>query len=368
MKLRVGIIFGGKSGEHEVSLQSAKNIYDALDRDRFEPVLIGVDKEGIWHLGRDASFILNASNPKLIALNTREPAVVPVESPGRPPVLKDPENGSVQGSIDVFFPVIHGTFGEDGSLQGFLRLLDAPYVGAGVLGSAVGMDKDVMKRLMKDAGLPVPAFQVVRRRDREAWNAAQAVRELDLPLFVKPCNLGSSVGISKVHTEKELKPAVEAAFSYDTKVILEEAVRGREIECAVLGNDSPKASLCGEVIPTGHEFYSYDSKYVDEHGAILKSPADLDPATMDRIRSLAVRVFQVMECEGMARVDFFLEPGGRIVVNEINTLPGFTRISMYPRLWEASGLPYRDLLTRLVQLAVERHDRESGLKRHMEFS
>jgi len=364
MKTRVGIIFGGKSGEHEVSIQSAKSIYEALDRQKYEPVLLGVDKQGVWHLGADASFILNASNPTLIALNAAAPAVVPVEEPGgRALALKDPDTGLVRGRVEVFFPIVHGTFGEDGSLQGLLRLLDAPFVGASVLGSAVGMDKDVMKRLLRDAGLPVPRFVAVRSADEDP---EAIVRELGLPLFVKPANLGSSVGISKVKRADDLREALAFALKFDRKAVVEEAVAGREIEVAVLGNDRPEASVCGEIVPQ-HEFYSYEAKYIDEHGALLRIPAPLEPEVSDRIRALAVRAFQVLECEGMGRVDFFLRPDGQALVNEINTLPGFTKISMYPKLWEATGVPYGELLDRLIALARERHGQEGALKRSAEF-
>ncbi len=363
LKRRVGIIFGGKSGEHEVSLQSAKSVYEALDREKYEPLLIGVDKAGVWHLGADASFILNVSNPKLIALNASAPAVVPVEAPGSALSLKDPESGLVRQSVDVFFPLMHGTFGEDGSLQGLLRLLNAPFVGASVLGSSVGMDKDVMKRLLREAGLPVPEFRVVRSPGDDL---AAAVRDLGLPLFVKPCNLGSSVGITKVKRLEEVAPAVERALRFDRKAILEQGIAGREIEVAVLGNEEPRASVCGEIVPR-HEFYSYEAKYIDEDGALLKIPAEIPAWQSDKIRDLAVAAFRALECEGMGRVDFFLKPDGGALVNEINTLPGFTRISMYPKLWEASGLPYPKLLDRLIELALERHAREGALLRSAEF-
>jgi D-alanine-D-alanine ligase len=363
MKRKVGIIFGGKSGEHEVSIQSAKNIYEALDRAKYDVILLGVDKAGRWRLGSDASFILNASDPRLIALNSTAPAVVPVEDTGRNALtLKDPETGSVRDRVDVFFPIMHGTYGEDGSLQGFLRLLNAPFVGAGVLGSAVGMDKDVMKRLLRDAGLPVPDFKVVRAGDAGQADLDEIIAALGLPVFVKPCNLGSSVGITKVKRAGDLPSALAEAFKYDSKAIVERAIVGREIECAVLGNEKPEASVCGEIAPK-HEFYSYEAKYVDENGAALFIPAELPPETSDTIRSLAVAAFKVLECSGMARVDFFLEENGEALINEINTLPGFTRISMYPKLWEASGLSYTALLDRLIGLAFESHERESALRR-----
>lgn len=363
MRTRVGIVFGGKSGEHEVSLQSARSIYAALDKEKYEPVLLGVDKEGIWHLGADASFFLNASDPKLIALNVAAPAVVPAVGRSEAGfVLKDPDSGIVRGRVDVFFPIIHGTYGEDGSLQGLLRLLDAPFVGASVLGSAVGMDKDVMKRLLRAAGLPTARFVVLRSAD---GNLAGATRDLGFPMFVKPANLGSSVGITKVTRANDLEPAVLHALKFDRKVLVEEAVPGREVEVAVLGNDNPLPSVCGEIVPQ-QEFYSYRAKYLDEHGALLRIPAPLAPELSERIRAMAVEAFRVLECEGMARVDFFVRPDLEPVVNEINTLPGFTRISMYPKLWEATGLPYAQLLDRLIDLAIERHRRESALQRSMD--
>jgi D-alanine-D-alanine ligase len=364
MRTRVAIVFGGRSGEHEVSLQSAKSIYEALDRERYEPVLIGIDKQGVWRLGSDASFILNAHSPKQIALDAAAPAVVPVEDAGaRSIVLKDGRTGLVRERVDVFFPIIHGTLGEDGSLQGFLRLLEAPFVGASVLGSAVGMDKDVMKRLLREANLPTARFVVLRSPDLDT---GAIVRELGLPVFVKPANLGSSVGITKVTDSAELAGAVRYALRFDRKALVEEYVAGREIEVAVLGNDRPEASICGEIVPH-HAFYTYEAKYIDEHGAELRIPAPIDEAASGRMRALAVRAFQVLECEGMARVDFFLRPDGQPVINEINTLPGFTRISMYPKLWEATGVSYPALLDRLVRLALERHGRERALERTVEL-
>jgi D-alanine-D-alanine ligase len=363
MKLRVGIIFGGKSAEHEVSIQSAKSIFEALDRQKYDPLLIGVDKLGAWHLGGSADFILNASDPRLIALNATAPEVVPVERPGESLALLSPKDGRALESVDVFFPIIHGTFGEDGSLQGLLRLLNMPYVGADVLGSAVGMDKGVMKRLLREAGLPIPRFFEVRARELAELDPAGAVAAVGgFPVFVKPCNLGSSVGIRKVKRPEDLIPALKDAFRYDRKALVEEAVSGREIECAVLGNDTPEASICGEIVPT-HEFYDYEAKYIDEHGATLNIPADLDAHTSRRVRALAVDTFRALECAGMGRVDFFLKPDGQVLINEINTLPGFTKISMYPKLWAASGIPYPDLLDRLIGLAVERHHQENVLER-----
>lgn len=360
-KIRIGLIFGGRSGEHEVSLQSAKSIYEALDKDRYEPVLIGVDKDGVWHVGEASVFLLNAENPKLIALNRGCPPVVPALV-GRDRSLVEVGSGRSLGRIDVVFPIIHGTYGEDGSLQGLLRMMNVPYVGADVLGSAIGMDKDVMKRLLRDAGIPVARWVALRARDRTRALYDDAAERFGFPLFVKPANLGSSVGISKVYSIEDLSSAVDTALRYDRKVLIEEFVKGREIECSVLGNDDPVASLPGEILPK-HDFYSYDAKYIDENGAVLQIPANLDQQLVKRIQAAAVHAFKALECSGMARVDFFLRDNGDLVVNEINTLPGFTRISMYPKLWEVSGIPYSELLGRLIDLAIERHTRECELDR-----
>ena len=347
-KLNVGILFGGKSAEHEVSLQSAKNIFDALDRDAYNPVLIGIDKSGALLLNDPARFLLNADDPRRISLNgeSDRAALLP-KSGGQLINLNNPAAGR---TIDVVFPILHGPFGEDGTVQGILKLADIPFVGAGVLGSAVGMDKDVMKRLLRDGGLPLGAFIAVRAHEaRPAFDTA--VRRLGLPFFVKPANMGSSVGVSKVHHEGEYGPALDAAFTYDRKIILEEFIQGRELECAVLGNEEPAASIPGE-ITASHEFYSYEAKYIDEDGAALDIPARIPGETARKIQELAVKTFQVLDCAGL----------GRILVNEINTMPGFTKISMYPKLWEASGLSYTALIDRLIHLALDRYGKERTLQ------
>jgi D-alanine-D-alanine ligase len=356
-KTRVGLIFGGKSGEHEVSLQSAKSIHEALDKDKYEVVLIGIDKKGAWRLGAAGSYLLHATNPKLIALNKRAPVVTALAAPAAAGETRliAPDSGRTMGGVDVFFPIIHGTYGEDGSLQGLLELLD-------VLGSAVGMDKDVMKRLLRDAGLPIPKFFVFTRETLTPRALTAAVRTLKFPIFVKPANSGSSVGIAKAHNARELAAAVRDAFRYDTKIILEEFIRGREIEVAVLGNENPQASVPGEIIPH-HEFYSYEAKYIDENGAAAVVPAQLSARDTARVRALAVQAFQTLNCGGMARADFFFTPRGKFVVNEINTLPGFTKISMYPKLWEATGVPYSKLLDKLIALAMEQKAKKNKLKR-----
>lgn len=361
-KVRVGILFGGKSAEHEVSLQSAKNIIEAIDRTKYEAVLIGIDKAGVWRLNEEARFLLHADNPRLIKLNQASDRVALVPGADGPQLVGLPAPRSAVHSqrIDVVFPVLHGPFGEDGTVQGLLKLADIPFVGAGVLGSAVGMDKDVMKRLLRDAGIPT-AGSITAHRSQPEPQYEEVKARLGIPCFVKPANLGSSVGISKVHNRKEFEAAVRDAFSYDSKILIEEYVRGREIECSVLGNDDPIASVPGEIIPR-HEFYSYEAKYIDENGAALEVPARLSEPLVRRVQDLAVKTFQTLCCEGMARVDFFLRADSEVIVNELNTIPGFTRISMYPKLWEASGVPYTELIDRLIQLALERHDREKKLK------
>ncbi|MBN1585767.1 D-alanine--D-alanine ligase [Candidatus Uhrbacteria bacterium] len=356
-KLKIGIIFGGKSAEHEVSLQSAKNVIEALDPDKYEPVLIGIAKDGRWFLKERSSFLLNAADPKLISLDGGKAQGVSL-APQNGGQLSGPDSPHPVASVDVVFPILHGPFGEDGTIQGLLKLANVPFVGAGVLGSAVGMDKDVMKRLLRDAGIPIGKFMAVR--ESEVPDFAAVVASLGLPFFVKPANLGSSVGISKVRTAEEYAAAVSLAFRFDRKLVLEENIDGREIECSVLGNDQPIASVPGEVI-TGHDFYSYEAKYIDEHGAALQIPADLPEATVEMVRDLAVKTFRVTGCEGLGRIDFFLKGDGQVIVNEINTIPGFTSVSMYPKLWEASGIPYRELIDRLIQLALERFSREQRL-------
>lgn len=326
-KINVGILFGGKSAEHEVSLRSAKNVIDAIDKEKYNPISIKIDKTGKWLL-RDKEISI----------------VMP---------------GFLQESIDVIFPILHGPLGEDGTVQGLLKLAEIPFVGPGVLGSAVGMDKDVMKRLLRDANIPIGRFLVKRVGENIDYNLI--VEELGLPLFIKPVNMGSSVGVSKVNNEEEFKKAIIDSFQYDAKIIIEENIKGREIECSVLGNEDPIASLPGEVIPH-HDFYSYEAKYIDENGAGLEIPANLEKNIIEQVQKLAVETFKVLNCEGLSRVDFFLAPDNKVIVNEINTIPGFTSISMYPKLWEASGISYTELISRLIQLALERFEKEKKLK------
>ena len=373
-KLRVGILFGGRSGEHEVSLLSAASVLGAIDREKFDVTPIGITKEGRWLAAADARGLLNGDTG---AVARRLRAGDPEATPGAKllhegiPTLLAPEpvpQGPEGKAIEVVFPVLHGTFGEDGTIQGLFELAGIAYVGSGVLGSAAGMDKDVMKRLFAEAGLPIVKHVTLLRADWEkAPRKAIALleRSLKYPVFVKPANLGSSVGISKAHDRAELSPALTLAAKYDRKLIVEEGVggkatrgdgpaRAREFEVAVLGNDSPKASVVGEIIP-GKEFYDYEAKYLSE-GSVPVIPAKISRDQSRKIREMAVAAFKACDLSGLSRVDFLMEPGGRqrIFLNEVNTMPGFTQISMYPKLWEASGLSYKELITQLIELALER--------------
>jgi D-alanine-D-alanine ligase len=387
-KLRVGILFGGRSGEHEVSLLSAASVLGAIDREKFDVTPIGITKEGRWLAAADARGLLNGdAGPVARRLRAGDPEATPGAKLLHEgiPTLMAPEpvpQGPEGKAIEVVFPVLHGTFGEDGTIQGLFELAGIAYVGSGVLGSAAGMDKDVMKRLFAEAGLPIVKHVTLLRADWEkAPRKAIALveRALKYPVFVKPANLGSSVGISKAHDRKELGPALELAAKYDRKLIVEQGVggkppqrrgpiagdpgkarrggqpaRAREFEVAVLGNDSPKASVVGEIIP-GKEFYDYEAKYLSE-GSVPVIPAKISRDQSRKIREMAVAAFKACDLSGLARVDFLMEPDGkkRIYLNEVNTMPGFTRISMYPKLWEASGLSYKQLITQLIELALER--------------
>ncbi|MFM7718867.1 MAG: D-alanine--D-alanine ligase family protein [Actinomycetota bacterium] len=354
---RVAVVFGGRSAEHEISVVSARSVLAALDPDRFEAVPVGVTKAGRWVLLPQGPPPLPESGGLVEVAAAGPAAALEASATGHDLVVAD----GARVGVDVVFPVLHGPHGEDGSVQGFLEMLGIPYVGSGVLASALGMDKALQKAVFRDAGIPVVDHEVVREREwREDPEAVEARAEhLGFPAFVKPSSLGSSVGISRVAAPAGLGDALDAAFAHGPKALVERAAEGcREIECAVLGNDDPVASLAGEIVPRGHDFYDYDAKYLDAAGADLVVPAPLDAATLAEVQRLAVAAFLALDCAGMARVDFFLGPDGTLVVNELNTIPGFTGISMYPRLWEASGLPYRDLVTRLVDLAVERSDAE----------
>ena len=359
--IRVGVIFGGKSAEHEVSLQSARNIVDALDRERFDVTLIGIDKQGQWHVNDADRYLDNADDPARIALHhsQRDLAVMPGRERDQ---LIEPDRQAALEQLDVIFPIVHGTLGEDGSLQGLLRMANLPFVGSSVLGSAVSMDKDVTKRLLRDAGLAVAPFVTLTRQSAASADFNALREQLGTPLFVKPANQGSSVGVSRVDSAESLQKALALALSFDHKVLVESAIQGREIECAILGNDTPEASVCGEIVLNDDGFYSYDTKYISESGAAVAVPADIDATVSDEIRRIALEAFKTLECAGLARVDVFLTPDNRVIINEVNTLPGFTRISMYPKLWQASGMAYPALVTRLIELALERHARDQALE------
>jgi D-alanine-D-alanine ligase len=379
-KLKVGILFGGRSGEHEVSLLSAASVLTAIDKKKYEVVPIGITKEGRWLTESHAERLLRGESaaeesgrhlragdpqttPGAVLLAKGEAVIVPPVPQAHGLIPFESAAGSTQKSIavDVIFPVLHGTFGEDGTIQGLLELADIPYVGAGVLGSAAGMDKDIMKQLFAFAGLAIVKHVTVLRSqwEKDPKKAIKLVEnKLKYPVFVKPANLGSSVGISKAHDRKELGPAIKVAAEYDRKIVIEEGVGGRkhkarELECAVLGNDEPQASTVGEIVPSA-EFYDYNAKYVDE-GSQPVIPAKISKKQTKEVQGMAVRAFQSVDCSGLARVDFLMDPkNGKLYLNEINTMPGFTSISMYPKLWAASGLEYSELIDRLIQLALER--------------
>jgi len=390
-KLRVGILFGGRSGEHEVSLLSAASVLNAIDQTKYEVVPIGITKDGRWLTAEHAEKLLKGekhagegaratqtplragdpeATPGAAVLAAGESVVVPPEparrEAGLAPFQTDANLRRAADraiNVDVIFPVLHGTFGEDGTIQGLLELADIAYVGAGVLGSSAGMDKDVMKSLFRAARLPIVKHVTVLRSrfDRDPKKVRKLVEsKLKYPVFVKPANLGSSVGISKAHDGKELGPAIAEAAKFDRKIVIEEGVGGkkhkaREIECAVLGNDDPKASLAGEIVPC-KEFYDYDAKYLSE-GSEAVIPAKITKAEMKTVQRLAIAAFQAVDCTGLGRVDFLMDPKSRkIFVNEINTMPGFTAISMYPKMWAASGVAYPELIDRLIQLGIERHE------------
>jgi D-alanine-D-alanine ligase len=380
-KIKVGVLFGGRSGEHEVSLLSAASVLKAINPEKYEVVPIGITKQGQWltpshaekllrgeDLPEQSSRHLRAGDPQATpgaaVLAKGEAVIVPPmpESDSLVPFESKAQPSEHGINVDVIFPVLHGTFGEDGTIQGLLELADIPYVGAGVLGSAAGMDKDVMKRLFAAAGLPIVKHVTVLRGHWQS-DAKKVTKEIEkklkYPVFVKPANLGSSVGITKAHNRKELGPAIETAAAYDRKIVIEQGVGGkkqkaRELECSVLGNDAPQASIAGEIVPSA-EFYDYNAKYLDE-GSQLIIPAKITKKQMKEVQEMAVRAFQAVDCSGLARVDFLMDPkNGKVYLNEINTMPGFTSISMYPKLWKASGLDYPELIDRLIQLALERH-------------
>lgn len=367
LKITIGVIFGGRSGEHEVSLVSAQSVMAALDRKKYTVIPIGITKSGHWLAGADALRYLKTG----LGRQVKREGLIPegnqkiiVPSTNNTAVVNRPLAGKIQKKLDVVFPVLHGSYGEDGTIQGLFELADLPYVGAGVLASACGMDKAVMKSLFAQAGLPQPRYFSFLKHE---WlkNKNKIVRDIEsrigFPCFVKPANLGSSVGISKCKSKRDLIRGIKQALSYDRKCLVEEGISGREFECAVLGHNHPVASLPGEIRPN-REFYDYQAKYVDGQSELI-APAPISKKQTKLVQTLAIKAFKAIDCSGMARVDFFLEQkSSRLLVNEINTIPGFTSISMYPRLWQISGLSYPKLIDKLIQLALEKHREKNALK------
>jgi len=360
-KIRIGLVFGGRSGEHEVSLASATSVMANLDKEKYEVVPIGITKEGSWLLGVSPPRLLEAEQASSHQEDLEQSTAVTLT--GDPSLRRlIPVRGSEQlgaeGALDVVFPVLHGTYGEDGALQGLLEMANVPYVGCGVLGSALGMDKEKMKMIFSSVGLPVVEALTYRRNEweRSPEEIIDAIEQrLGYPCFVKPVNLGSSVGVNKAHSREELAHAMRVAAEYDRKIIVERGINCRELECSVLGNDEPIASVVGEIIAS-NEFYDYNAKYIDGKSQVI-IPAAIPQATAEQVRRWAVQAFTALDLSGLSRVDFFLEKEtGQVYINEVNTIPGFTQISMYPKLWEASGLSYAQLLDRLIELAIERHE------------
>jgi D-alanine-D-alanine ligase len=365
-KIRVGIIFGGRSGEHEVSIASAMSVYNALDKSRYEVTLIGIDKDGRWLLPDPTPLLKHAENPMAVKLSKISGNYGLVPYPTENQIVPLEKSGGHASGFDVILPILHGTFGEDGTIQGMLEIAQIPYVGSGVLGSSLGMDKDVAAKLFNAAGIATVPSLCVRKGEYSTSRSGveeRILRQFQLPFFIKPANAGSSVGVHKVKTKEQLRAALEDAFSFDLKVLVQKAVDARELEVSVLGNDNPRASIVGEIVPL-HEFYSYEAKYIDENGAELKIPAqDLPEEVAEKCREWAVKAFQALECRGMSRVDFFLDrKTGELFLNEINTIPGFTKISMYPKLWGASGVSYAELLDELIRLAMEHFEQRKALR------
>ena len=360
-KINVAIVFGGQSSEHQISLLSAKNVIEAIDRKRFEPFLIGIDKSGVWHfLGQELDLI-HQEDAKRIALKKADHPILFSQNAKGHQIISQKDYKTI-GTVDVLFPILHGVYGEDGSIQGLAKIANVPCVGCDILGSAIGMDKDITKRLLRDANIAVADFITLRKNYNDHIGYDFIADRLGSELFLKPANLGSSVGVSFVNQKETYDKAIRHAFTYDHKVIVEEKISGRELECAVLGNLNPSASVIGEVMPKS-SWYSFENKYMDTDGAQLAIPALLDDQKKEEIRQLAKEVYRLLECQGMARIDFFMQDNGALIVNEINTIPGFTNISMYPKLWEASGIPYSHLITSLIELAIEQHQAYTKLIR-----
>jgi len=364
-KTKIGVLYGGRSGEHNVSLCSAASVVGALDQNKYEVIAIGIDRDGRWYVQDKPEILPDKDFGQILSLKKRGKWLVNHFEQENKLHIYNIENKNEEVIVDIVFPVLHGTYGEDGTLQGLLDLAMVPYVGADVAGSAVGMDKDIAKRLLSQAGIPVvPSLTISKHQwqDNPGIIIQDALSKLGMTLFVKPLCTGSSVGVKKVKGKELLPEAIDFAFQFDTRIMIEKAIDCREIECAVLGNESPTASILGEIIPN-HEFYSYEAKYIDPNGATMKIPADIDGNLAGLIRKTAVQGYMALACSSLARVDFFLDKKtNEFYLNEINTLPGFTSISMYPKLWEATGLKYSDLLDKLITLALERHRNKMNIK------
>ncbi|NOT37555.1 MAG: D-alanine--D-alanine ligase [Saprospiraceae bacterium] len=358
-KINLGIIFGGRSTEHEISVRSARSIINAIDPDKYHITLIGIDKTGKWYINNIQGFLQAKNLLQATPDEAVENEISIAKKDNFTGVVNISNNQSIQ-SLDVVFPILHGSFGEDGTIQGVLKALDLPFVGVDILASAVGMDKDFTKRLLRDAGIPIAKYLCVNKNNFKQYSFEKIISILGNPVFIKPANAGSSVGVHKVSEESELESSLLDAFLYDNKILIEEAVIGKEVECAILGNEDPKASVLGEIVPKS-DFYSYESKYLNTSDTEMKIPADVDPIVAQNIRETAVKAFQCIGAEGLSRVDFFLRKDNTFVLNEINTMPGFTNISMYPKLWEATGIGYKELLDKLIVLALERHQRNMNL-------
>ena len=357
-KINVAILFGGRSPEHKISLLSAQNVIKSIDREKYHPILIGIDKSGQWHYHHKSISLLHPDNVSKITLDDTSYKVWLSQNTNERTLISQ-STTEIIDKIDVIFPVLHGTYGEDGSVQGLAKTAGIACVGCGILGSAIGMDKDIMKRVLRDSNIKV-SKGITIRNTIDGIDYKDVATELGHELFIKPANLGSSVGVSYSDNRDRFYEALGKALQYDNKVIVEQKIVGREIECAVLGNHDPKASIPGEIVPKS-AFYSFDNKYVDDKGAALHIPAELNEDQVKRIQKLSIETYTVLECRGMARVDMFLTEGDELVINEINTIPGFTNISMYPKLWEASGVSQTDLISELIELAIHEHDRITSL-------
>lgn len=358
-KINVAIVFGGRSTEHAISLLSAQNVYNYLDKDKYNPILIGIDKSGQWHYNEEHMHLLNSNDASKIKMEATPSPVLLSQNTNEKKLISSQTNKTIS-EIDVIFPVLHGTYGEDGSIQGLAKLANIPVVGCGILGSAIGMDKDIMKRVLRDSNINVAPWITIRNNSSNI-SYLEVKDILGSEVFIKPANLGSSVGVSYCKSEETFEKSLDYALKYDHKVIIEKKILGREIECAVLGNSNPKASIPGEIIPQDG-FYSFENKYLDENGAVLKIPADLTDNQVSKIQALSLETYSVLECRGMSRIDMFMTENEDLIINEINTIPGFTNISMYPKLWEHTGVTQKELISKLIELAIDEHQRNNYLK------